>query len=998
MLDSVLPDQERYEARRAWLSDVEATGSFACFTDCQPAYEKAFEVIAADARRFPEEGEAPLEVQASVHTAVYSEDRTSVVSLVIASGSSARIGDEIGDMNHPAFTVVNTGLSKHIASIASEGDSMASYDCSVEKDGEALLCPIQDPYLLTVPHNIVGLLAVDNVAQSHRGEATKFVPHYQRFVQGVARTLSDVQRNITNKKKLVEIAVQLELWVMQHHKHITAVRWYVVSCNPDDPGSMAMRMYVANKRSGSPVSMSAASTTVLIRCYELNGVVSSKRGKNRATVFPIAIQGKVMMLAEVITKGPDKLSAVAERGISRMMAELTTVHSVIKLRDVEPPAGEYAGLASACIWHKATFAVDKVVGVIPYYLRFRILGLRKDFEALRKVVFTNMKMIDNPSKELQLVLSLSVLAFLGDEHENEVAKWGHIRRYLTPDIKRAVLSYDPTVPTFLNTLMFIERKLIATQTQRWMIAETRQDLCLVLYDWLRTCIALARFAAAARGQDIPRSSEEEENAAIAIQAGFRGYRIRKQGRNAAARKQGQKEEEEVPPDTANEIANDILSTELDNNDTQNSDRVEMSPLEKIAANVMSNPENLACKNFDIEYYESLDEASKAGLLKCMASGIENVNSGMGCYANQPSDYETFKPFFKKVLSQYHKVDEDAKHINSWDLSSVEGLPDDGLLDLAALGLPELSMRVRVGRNLKDFPLPGAMTKDDRIAMEMKMVAAFDILKADPAFGGLYHSLTPGHPDFRNAEEYQKLVDDHVMFKDMAADAYLVSAGISSDWPYGRGCYQSEDKAFIIWVGEEDHLRIMCMYKGTVLNGVFNRLKAALDVVSSIPGLEFAFSEQYGVVTSCPTNLGTGMRASVHIPLPNLTADGSDARAKAIAKPLGLSVRGTGGEHTSIGKDGTCDISPSARFCITEAQIITSLYKGLKLLKEEEEKAGAGEPTSVDSTSVEAPQAAESDVSASIDNDALTNKADSIASTEASVVDGVNSNEATASGE
>lgn len=98
------------------------------------------------------------------------------------------------------------------------------------------------------------------------------------------------------------------------------------------------------------------------------------------------------------------------------------------------------------------------------------------------------------------------------------------------------------------------------------------------------------------------------------------------------------------------------------------------------------------------------------------------------------------------------------------------------------------------------------------------------------------------------------------------------------------------------------------------------------------------SADYGVVTSCPTNCGTGMRASVHIPLPNLTKDGTDKKAKEICRPLGLSVRGTGGEHTPIGKDGTVDISPSARFCITEAEIIVALYKGLKLLKEEETKA------------------------------------------------------------
>ena len=84
-----------------------------------------------------------------------------------------------------------------------------------------------------------------------------------------------------------------------------------------------------------------------------------------------------------------------------------------------------------------------------------------------------------------------------------------------------------------------------------------------------------------------------------------------------------------------------------------------------------------------------------------------------------------------------------------------------------------------------------------------------------------------------------------------------------------------------------------------------------------------------------------MRASVHIGLPNLTADGTPAKAKAVCKPLGLSVRGAGGEHTAMGEGGVCDISPSARFCIKESEIICALYKGIKLLKAEEEKAATG---------------------------------------------------------
>jgi creatine kinase len=183
------------------------------------------------------------------------------------------------------------------------------------------------------------------------------------------------------------------------------------------------------------------------------------------------------------------------------------------------------------------------------------------------------------------------------------------------------------------------------------------------------------------------------------------------------------------------------------------------------------------------------------------------------------------------------------------------------------------------------------------------------------------------------DEYKVLVNDHVMFKDMAADPFLNSAGISNDWPYGRGCWQSDDKMRIIWFGEEDQLRIMCMKKGSNLLDVFSNLNEMLLTVQGIDGIKFAKDENYGYITSCPSNLGTGMRASVHVKIPQLTADGTDKRAKEVCKPLGLSVRGTGGEHTPIGADGTVEISPSSRLFIKESEIIGMLYEGIKQLME-----------------------------------------------------------------
>ena len=140
----------------------------------------------------------------------------------------------------------------------------------------------------------------------------------------------------------------------------------------------------------------------------------------------------------------------------------------------------------------------------------------------------------------------------------------------------------------------------------------------------------------------------------------------------------------------------------------------------------SNPENRMAKHFDVEYYKGLGDDEKKGLVQCCRSGLENPDSSMGCYAMQPADYDRFKPFFSKVIADYHGVSVDAKHVNNWDLGSVEGLPEGGKLDLEALGLPALSMRVRVGRNLADFPLPGAMTQEDRVKLESKVCDVCDV--------------------------------------------------------------------------------------------------------------------------------------------------------------------------------------------------------------------------------------------------------------------------------
>ena len=145
-----------------------------------------------------------------------------------------------------------------------------------------------------------------------------------------------------------------------------------------------------------------------------------------------------------------------------------------------------------------------------------------------------------------------------------------------------------------------------------------------------------------------------------------------------------------------------------------------------------------------------------------------------------------------------------------------------------------------------------MNKEERIAFEKKMIPAFEALIAK--YGGRILLLSPDlgenetNDNLISEEEYQKLVNKHILFKDMSADPYLKSAGISNDWPYGRGCWHSADKSKIIWFGEEDQLRIMCMEEGTDLLSTFTKLKDMLTILEAMDGITFAKDEEtWGIV-------------------------------------------------------------------------------------------------------------------------------------------------------
>merc|ERR1719369_2210077 len=251
-----------------------------------------------------------------------------------------------------------------------------------------------------------------------------------------------------------------------------------------------------------------------------------------------------------------------------------------------------------------------------------------------------------------------------------------------------------------------------------------------------------------------------------------------------------------------------------------------------------------------------------------------------------------------------------------DSTKIQGNIEDGV--------PVKSTRIRVGRSIEGFGLSPGITKEQRLDVEKLMKSAFSKLEGDLA--GKYFPLLG-----MNEADRQQLVDDHFLF--ISGDKNLIAAGMERDWPEGRGIFHNAEKSFLVWVNEEDVLRIISMQKGGDVKGVFERLargiKAVGDSVHAESGHNFLLDPRLGYLHSCPTNLGTGMRASVHVDLPGWTKEGLPA-LKARCEELAVQPRGTRGE--SGGQTGvTYDISNKHRLGYSEVQLVQTMIDGVNTL-------------------------------------------------------------------
>lgn len=190
----------------------------------------------------------------------------------------------------------------------------------------------------------------------------------------------------------------------------------------------------------------------------------------------------------------------------------------------------------------------------------------------------------------------------------------------------------------------------------------------------------------------------------------------------------------------------------------------------------------------------------------------------------------------------------------------------------------ISTRVRLARNLKDYPFPCRLSAQDKEKVIEKVKNAVE------------NSNSPISNDFSFIRMSELTPQQGVSL----VERRLVSPEFISE-SQGRALLLSKDESISIMINEEDHIRLQVIKSGLSLEDTYDiadKLDTLLD-----ENLDFAFDERLGYLTQCPTNLGTGMRASVMLHLPALEKSRAVGRIAGNLSKLGLTIRGAHGEGT-----------------------------------------------------------------------------------------------------
>jgi len=257
----------------------------------------------------------------------------------------------------------------------------------------------------------------------------------------------------------------------------------------------------------------------------------------------------------------------------------------------------------------------------------------------------------------------------------------------------------------------------------------------------------------------------------------------------------------------------------------------------------------------------------------------------------------------------------------------------------------IATQIKARRNLSGMPLGPAIDREQRCKVERVLTKVLHSSLAQE-FAGEYFPLTgsasyPSKPAGMSTTDVQRLEDVGFLFQEPDAPLVL-SSGIGRHWPEARGVYAASSADFAAWINYEDHMNFIIRDK--TLNAAFERFCAAESRVRQAllaEGFDFARNSRMGYVTTCPSNLGTGLDVEVQVRLPHL---GANPRFRQACKRLHLQARKS--------PDGHWLISSADRIGCSEVEQVNAVSEGVAALVDAEICMARGETVDVDSIQVE----------------------------------------------
>ena len=228
----------------------------------------------------------------------------------------------------------------------------------------------------------------------------------------------------------------------------------------------------------------------------------------------------------------------------------------------------------------------------------------------------------------------------------------------------------------------------------------------------------------------------------------------------------------------------------------------------------------------------------------------------------------------------------------------------------------VSSRVRLARNLRNFSFPGWAKKTERLQiLEAIKPQVEGLAEMSDAFSVYSQDLS--------ALEKQVLVERHLISREHAAKGV------------GSAVVMNRKQTLSIMINEEDHLRMQGIRSGLQLKTVFKMIDKVDSALEE--RLDFSFSPQLGYLTACPTNVGTGMRASAMMHLPGLVLSEQINQIIQAVNKVGLAVRGLYGEGTEA-LGNFFQVSNQTTLGQREEDIIADLQKVIERVIENEQNA------------------------------------------------------------